>query len=778
MTRTRSLSGAVLASIVCAVPPVASAQGTAAVLDEITVTAQRREQSLQDTAVAVTALSGDDLAANGIFDISRLEALAPGLQLGLSGNDPRPAMRGARTQQVEANDVAVAFYSDGLYRPRHGQALAGFVDVSRVEVLRGPQGTLFGRNSLGGLIHVISNKPQFESTDYGFTLTAGDYSQARGEGFFNVPFGDAAALRIAAVRETRDPYVENSLLGDDGGLKDADTTYLRGQLAIAASDNFDLTFRAEYWKDDSNGNGDFGYKVLGVPINPATGLTNGTTGVMQSRIGRSTECAGTCGRFGAGLDQTSTGGGNTAAPAIADPYTIARNSRPVRDVEETTLAAEASWGFGFADLKVTLAYMDYEELRLADADLSFYNTLEAGNDIASETTSQEIQLTSNSDGNLQWVAGLFFFQEDLENAFLWQDVSTVVDNVPDQQVNQWAPWMNQIRLDTTSVAAYAQTTYGFTDTFRLTAGLRYTADERDWDIFGQDPNDLSAPNFSNPELLGASEDWSRVTWKLGAEWDVSDQSFLYAHVSTGFLAGNAQGAFNGDGSYDEQTVTAYEVGSKNTLAGGTVVLNASLYFNDYQDLLSTRFQDAGGTTLAFSDNAGEIQALGLEVEADWLPSDELRLGAKVVLQNAEYGDFVTPNVFQEGGQTINGVDNLFQLDGTQVQMSPDLTATLLGSYDFNLAGGAVIRPAVTFYYSDDYRADDAPFFFAEQDAFTKTDLSVSWISAGGNWSVRAFLNNIEDEATLTKVTRYGGDVAIADFAAPRTWGVALSYAYE
>ena len=764
-----------IASIIgLALPALASAQS---VIEEITVTAQKREQSLQDTAVAVTALSGSDLASNGVIDIARLDALAPGLQLGLSGNDPRPAMRGARTQQVEANDVAIAFYTDGLYRPRHGQALAGFVDVNRVEVLRGPQGTLFGRNSLGGLIHVISNKPDFDSTDYGFAVTAGDYSQARGEGFFNVPLGDAAALRFAAVRETRDPYVENSLLGDDGGLKDADMFYLRGQLAVAASDNLDITLRAEYWEDDSNGNGDFGYKVLGVPVNPATGLTNGTTGVMEQRIGRSTGCAGTCGRFGAGLDATSTGGSNTAAPTIPDEYTIARDAFPERDVEETTLAAEANWGLGIGDLKVTLAYMDYEELRLADADLSSYNTLLAGNEITSETTSQEFQLTSNTDGNLEWVAGLFFFQEDLENAFLWQDISTTVDNVPDQEINQWASWMNQIRLDTESMAAYAQVTYSVSDTFRVTGGLRYTDDERDWDIYGQDPNDLSTPNFTELEVSGASEDWSKTTWKAGVEWDVNEDSFVYAHVSTGFLAGNAQGAFSGDGSYDEQTVTAYEVGSKNTMAGGTLVLNASLYYNEFEDLLSTRFEDAGGTTLAFSDNAGEIDALGLEVEADWLPTDELRLGAKLALQDAEYGDFITPNVFQEGGETINGVDNLFDLDGEQVQMSPDVTLTLLGSYDFALNNGGVIRPAVTFYYSDDYRADDALFFYAEQDSFTKTDLSVSWISAEGNWSIRGFVNNIEDEATLMKVTRYGGDVAIADFAAPRTWGVSLRYNY-
>ncbi len=253
---TRIIQGATGLALLLTLYAPQPALAQEGVLEEITVTAQRREQSRQDVSVAVTAVSGSQLNALGIYDLTRLETLAPGLQFGQSGNDPRPAMRGARTQQVEANDVAVAFYTDGIYRPRHGQALAGFVDVSRVEVLRGPQGTLFGRNSLGGLVHVISNKPDFDETSYGFSLTGGDYSQVRAEGYYNVPFSDTTALRLAGVRETRDPYVENELLGDSGGLKDADNTYLRGQLAFNPSDTVDVLLRDEYWKDDYNGNCD------------------------------------------------------------------------------------------------------------------------------------------------------------------------------------------------------------------------------------------------------------------------------------------------------------------------------------------------------------------------------------------------------------------------------------------------------------------------------------------------------------------------------------------
>ena len=754
----------------------AQAQGA---LEEIVVTAQKRDQSLQDVSVAVTAVSGDELKALGITDAFRLEILAPGLQLGMSGADPRPALRGARTQQVEANDVAISFYTDGLYRPRHGQALAGFVDVDRVEVLRGPQGTLFGRNSFGGLIHVISNKPDPAEMDYGFAVSAGDYSLAGIDGFVNAPLSDTSAVRFALKAETRDPFVENLTLGDDGGLKDSDMTYFRGQLLFAPSDTLDLTLRVESWQDDSNGNGHFGYYVEGIPVNLGTGQTNGVSGTMRPRIGRSDECAGTCGRYGAGFDFVATPGPDTAQQVTGDPYRIEQDTAPERDLSDLTVAGELNWSLDFADLKATVAYMDYEEYRWADCDMSAYLTASCGNDITSETNMQEFQLTSNSDGPLEWVVGVFLLQEDLTNAFLWEDHASTVDNTPvsPPDINMHAGWTLQIRVDTSSAAGYGQASYALTDTTRVLAGVRYTNDQRDWEIYGQDPNNRSTYSFTVLNTSDGEGDWSEVTWKTGVEFDMSEDTMLYATLSTGFLAGNQQGAFNGTNSYDEQTVTAFELGSKSLLADGSVRLNASFYVNQFEDLLATRFVDAGATTLAFTDNAGEIDAMGLEVELDWAVTDQLQLGARLNMQQAEYGDFALPNVFQEGGQTISGIANQFQLDGLQVQNSPDFTGTLLGSYVVDLGGSGTLIPALTLYYSSDYRVDDSNWFFGNQDAYTKTDLSVTWLSVSQDWTARFWINNLEDEATLLKATRFGGDVAVTDYANPRMWGLTVGYRY-
>ena len=261
-------------------------------LEVISVTSTKRVKSIQNVPLAVTAVSAKDLLENGVTDIMSLDTLAPGLKSGVSGSDARPAMRGARTEQVEANDVAIAFYSNGVYRPRHGQALAGFVDLERVEVLRGPQGTLFGRNSFGGAIDVIAKKPELDITEGGMATTFGNYGHIRAEGFVNFALSDSTAVRFTGVREVRDPYIKNTF-NEDAGLKDADMYFIRGQLFTEINSNATLNLKVETWQDNSNGGGAFGYHILGVPINPETGLTS-PFAPLTPRIGRDDVCGGKC----------------------------------------------------------------------------------------------------------------------------------------------------------------------------------------------------------------------------------------------------------------------------------------------------------------------------------------------------------------------------------------------------------------------------------------------------------------------------------------------------
>lgn len=747
-------------------------------LEVISVTSTKRVKSIQSVPLAVTAVSAKDLLENGVTDIMSLDTLAPGLKSGVSGSDARPAMRGARTEQVEANDVAIAFYSNGVYRPRHGQALAGFIDLERVEVLRGPQGTLFGRNSFGGAIDVIAKKPELDVTEGGMATTFGNFGHIRAEGFVNFALTDDTAVRFTGVREVRDPYIKNTF-NEDAGLKDANMYFIRGQLFTEINDNASLNLKVETWQDSSNGGGAFGYHILGVPINPQTGLTSPFAPLTQ-RIGRDDVCGGNCGRFGAGLDLSTTAGLDTSQGVSPDPFVQQFDYTPSKEVSDVSISAELNWSFDAIDMKVIGAAMDYEETRLTDGDFSTFASTVDGNAIDSKTRSLEVQLSSTYETDFEWVAGIYLFSEELDNAFLNASLGSIVDNAPDLTQPRemlYAPWLNEIRLETTSAAAYFQGNYAFSDDTRAIVGLRYTSDDREWDIYGQNPNNRTEIDFSELEVDGAEGDWSKVTWKLGVEHDLNRDQLLYATVSTGFLAGNAQGAFRGTDTYDEQTVTAYELGWKSMLLENTLRLNASLYYNQYEDLLSTRFQQVGGTAVSFFGNAGQIDALGLELEIDWQASDELRLGVRAAFNDSTYGDFVTPNVFQEGGETINGIDNLFQLDGNQVQLSPDYNITLLASYEFDLGENGRIVPAGSLQLSDSYFTNDLPFSFGEQGSYQKLDASVAWYSADSNWQVRAFIQNANDELILLRSVRFGGNVAAADYANPRTYGVRVGYKF-
>lgn len=752
-------------------------------LNEIVVTANKRAENVQDVSASITAITASDLAAAGVSNIDKLELLTPGLLLGRTGVDSIPAIRGARTGQVEHNDTTISFYTDGIVQPRHGQAIAGFFDIDRVEVLRGPQGTLFGRNTLGGAISAITKKPKLGKLDLGGSVNIGNYALRSFQGFVNVPLGDKVAVRISGSREVQDPIVKNLTIGDAGGFKDANNYFIRAQLYAEPSDDLSIRVKYERWEDNSRGPGDYGFRVLGIPINPATGKTNPfiPNAVYLPVIGRSALCTSGCGRFGAGGPSP-----NTAFPALPvdqyGPYVTSGDYKPSLRIRQDAFFGEVSYeGLSFADIKLIGSYTNYYERRFVDGDFTPFPSLVEGVLTTSKSASEEIQFISKDNGSpFKWVVGGYFFQEDLGGSFQQQQLYVVdANNTPDltQPLNIWANPTNRIDIYTRSYAAYAQGTYSLTDKFRVLAGVRYTQDNRHWDIYGQTRTQQEL-TYSNPVLLGSKKNWNRTTWKGGLEYDLGPTAMGYFTVSTGYLAGNAQGQYSGAATYDPQTATAYELGLKTTFADGKIRFNIAAYYNQYRDLLSIKYVDTATTTLAQTTNAGAINTKGVEIEADWIPNDNLRLGARVSFMNARFGDFVVSRRYQEGGNirpNASGAFTAWQLDGMQVTNSPDFTATIFASYRIDLGDKGSLTPMVSTYINSGYRTSDDPLLFGNQGSFQKTDLSLTWASSDDKTTVRGWVRNIENKATLTRGTRFGGDLAVVDYAAPRTYGVTISY---
>lgn len=791
----------------------ATSSGT---LEEVIVTATKRAVNLQEVPIAITTMTGAQMVDLQINNILDLDKHVPGMVLNNSGNDPDIILRGAGA--AGTNDVAVPIYVDGMYRPRQGQALASYLDVERVEVLRGPQGTLFGRNTLGGLVNFVTNKPKTDALEYGGAFTFGNYTLLKFEGMANIPLGETVAFRVAASNITQDPFVKN-IYRSDGGLKDQDTTYVRAQLNWEATDTFSLLFTGTYWEDTANGNADYSYKVLGVPVNPVTQKTNGIDGVMDPRQGTRTG-------WGGGRSQA----GNWPTDWTADilpVYQIATDIKPERDIKEWSFSTTLNWDIGFADLYGQFGYFDYEEYRLTDTDISPNATewgiqhpgeippysngpgywqqcwggpscgLVAGQRVNSTAYQADVNMNSNGDGALQWTLGLYYYDDsgkgDTSGEFVWG----YTDSIHPQQVS-WAHWLYQGNGGTKSTAVYGQATYSFTDKFRLNGGLRYSTDKRKTFTkvvdFGPGVHHYN-PNYYQDHLDDPGsrfDDWPsfvdsdtseivngkdhHTDWRVALQYDFTDLVMGYASASTGYIAGTPKGGGTTQLT-DPNEVDAYEIGVKSMLLDDTMRLNAAIYDNKYKSLSVTEFVQKGGTILAQQVPGGSMTAKGLELEMDWQATEALNVTAGLALTNAKLDEFhEVESRFAEGGvlDPVTG-KRTYTLDGKKARFSPDWTLSLGVSYDVDMGSYGMLVPSLFIFVSDDYKTQNVEYFFAHQDSYSLVDLATTWYPVDSNFSVQLFVKNLGDVTYLTETTVYSGARAMADYNNPRTYGIRAAY---
>ena len=766
MGNKRYLRSALLATgAIVAVSSVTPAMAQA-VIEEIMVTATKRPENVQSIPISVTAVTAEELDRAGITDITRLDYLAPGLSLGQSGSDARPSIRGARTETTnERQDPVIGFFVDGIYQSRTSQALAGFYDVQRVEVLRGPQGTLFGRNTFGGAISVVSNAPDTDDYDYRLTGEYGSFDRTRLDGFVNIPLSDDLAFRFAGAFDRDDGFIEN-LSDPQNNLGQRDSDNMRFSLMWEPTDNFDVTARVSTWDEGGIGGGDFGYTVIGTVRDPATGTTD-LNGVFDPNNPRS---------------------GSGASPADPGPYQVLRDTPLTRRTDAINYSLEMNLDLGDVLVKSITGYQSFEAFRLNDSDFSNEPGSFSSVGTDTESFSQELQFISNTDGPLQWVGGAYLFIDDTEETFLFEVLcpSADLDGDPTTATVCTGPNTSPETIafgargvvDTTSFAFFGQATYELTDRLSVTAGLRYTNDDKEFDRFDEDQ---FLNNGVTLQIVDEDATFDRVTWRAGLDYQLTDDSLLYASASTGFNSGgfNTAGA---ELSFGPQTVRAYEIGSKNTLLDGSLILNVAAYYNDYTDLLAQGFIATGPTVSVFSTNAGEAEALGIEVEADWAPVENLYLTAAASFTDTKVGEFVVGNPFVLGGESFtlgNGIavdasENRLNLDGSDIAQSPQFTLTLTGRYDFDLGDYGTLTPSVQFYYSDSYLTNDVTFPGSVQGSYTRTDLRIAWMAPDERLMVEGFVNNLEDEAVLNRTVVGGQDAIFANYRRPQTFGVRLT----
>ncbi|MEM1261931.1 MAG: TonB-dependent receptor [Pseudomonadota bacterium] len=696
-------------------------------LDEIVVTAQRREEGVQSIPLAVTALDRTRLTRAGVLSPDRLELLTPNLTFSQSGSSPRFSLRGVSATGAELNaDPVVGVFVDGVYQSRTAQAMAGFVDLERVEVVRGPQGTLYGRNTTGGSINLISRKPSVEDYEFGMQATAGDFSHFNVRGFVNVPINDRVAFRFAGLHEVRDGWAENLNLPDDTN-NDEDQNYFRGSLLVDVSERAELLFRANYWIQDGQGSGFNAYKVRGTALE-FDGAFN-----FENNFAF----------FGTGGDP----GGNPS-----EPHEYSDNLPGVRDIEQLQLSMDFTYDFGSVTFKSITSLNEFDRFIFRDADYTEVDIFDVVLEDEVTTFTQEIQLASNETDPLSWVIGAFFLNDEIDENLVFGNGAESAFFVPGSD------FINRVGfLETDSIAVFGQATWTIKPSLRLTTGIRWTEDEKTFRI---DSN-----GFPAPFQTSGTVDFSDVTWRFALDYDLSEQTLLYGYIAKGFKSGGFN--LTPNPAFDSETVITYELGAKHTIRD-LGFLNFAAFFNDFDDLQVNSFDP--DLNSSFVRNAATATSSGLEVEMELSPGDVWRLVGSVAYLNAEYDDFVVDNPLAAGV-------NLVSLAGRTPPRAPGYSAKLAVSRDFRLPNGSTLTPLVQLFYSDEYFQTEFNQELDRQDSFSRTDIRLFWQAENSQWSAEAFITNISDEDVLINGVYGPGNTMFANYGAPRTFGFRVGYNY-
>ena len=759
-------ASAVLGAVVLAGGAIsASAQDSQGerALEEIVVTATKRAESVQDVSIAVTALSSEALKQGGIEDISRLEHLVPGMRFGKSGDEVRIAIRGTRTNNVgtEAEQV-VGIFEDGVFVPTSTQAWGSYVDVNRVEVLRGPQGTLYGRNTFGGTINVITNQPQLGEQDAYVTALYGAYERTKLEGMVNLPLGESFAVRLAALYDVHEGYIENTFepgAGDD--LNDQDLQYFRLAAKYAPFDNFDATLKFTHSDKDTNGGAQWGYQQIG-------GIAGGTF-----------------------IPGHAFAPDNASAPSVFDagPWTVRRDLKSLTRSKSTSSTLTLNYHLNKVSLKLIGDMTNFKGRQISDFDYSDGNAWGApgtqtsdfaGWDADQDTWSTEFQILSNTDARFEWLLGYYLYEQTAN--WNWLEMSNGVIREP--------VWDTQGDYISESEGIFGNAKFAISDRVRLIVGLREASDTKKL----KDPFDWSVFPPLRLDGQGRKEKWSKTLWKAGVELDVNDETLAYASASTGYRAGGTNPIGTGiPPTYGPEEVTAYEFGFKSTLADGGIRVNVAAYLNQYREMHMQSFVSLGGAAVAeFVQNGGEVDASGLEVELSWLPSDQWYVGATLAFMDAKFGKFQALQIPPLGNipdrQNLSDPAGILSMKGWKPALSPAVSATLQLSYDFRLANGSTIRPYLQTAYSSKYWGHDINWPGSQQDAYTTTDIRVTYVSPSDKWEIQGFVQNIENEAVITRIVIFdtGEKVDVGgtllplasmqtDWNNPRTWGISASY---
>jgi iron complex outermembrane receptor protein len=696
-TRTPIITALTLAGLSAAVTPVAMAQQDA-VLEEIVVTARKVAESLQDVPIAVSVFSGDSLESLVMRDIREMEGFIPNVVIDSVSVAPGAAslyVRGVGTQEVERSfDPAVGFVVDGVSLSYVNGSMANMFDIDVMEVLRGPQGTLFGRNTTGGVINIRHSTPTGE-LGLKYELVAGSDDRADARAVLNFPIvEDKLAGKLGFATMQDGGKAENVLTGDQVG--DFDNTEYTATLYWTPVENFDALFIYTNYEDKNDG----------VPL-----YNRADDNDLACIIGF---CAT------GEVDKTSQ-----------DFYEGI-------DFELDAYSLEMNWELPYGTITSVSGYRDTDETVPTDFDGTPVSILHVVREQESDQTSSELRFASNDDLSENWdfVIGAYWLS-DSYNLVQFSEVVGVLGTAPD---GTGAVYQNPFTdHDRDTYSAFGELHYNFMEDFTLTLGGRWTYEEKKIHV-GNFVSFGTPDNFFPAGEARGDEDWDEFTPKVGVDWRYNDEVLLYAGYAEGFRSGGYNGRnYTPEliGPYDPEYVDQYEIGMKADFLDNTLRLNTAVFYTDYSDKQEEVIQpDEFGASQTVVSNASTVDIYGVEAEMTWVATDYLVFNANLGYLDASYNDY-------EADLTGDGIvtDN----SDLELRRTPDWTGGINATYTRTIGPG-VFSGFAGYRYTDEYWVDTAN----NPNGGLLDDRGVVDITMSYEWEWQ--------EGRTVKVTGYGRDI--------------------
>jgi len=727
------------AASVLVAPIVLSAE-----LEELVVTAQKRSESLQDVPVAVQALGGDALDEAGIDNSLDLQLVTPGFVVSTTGPATQMYLRGIGNRLALAGlDPSVAIYMDDQYIGVAQAGLFEFADVERIEVLKGPQGTLYGRNASGGAIRVVTKGVDDELTGK-LSTSLGNYNARKLSGTVSIPVTEDFGVRLSGLSSQRDGYADNLSATGLSELDDLDFTALRLKATWQMSDLFDATLSVGMTdRDDTNG---YDNIVLGIPQYNLGIALGGVSGASQDYVGTA----------------------------------ISRKAK----TETQDAALRINYAGSAVDFSAITTLWQFDQDAQLDLDGTSARALEFyGIPQETDSFSQELQWLSNQNDTWEWIGGLYYYEQ--ESSF-----EGLVDRSDTSAVVGGPALLSQgyQRADTTAYAAFGQVTWHMNEAWALTLGGRYNYEEKHAIVRASNYTAVTAaPEYDD------TQDWKEFTPKLTLQYSPASGGMIYATYARGFKSGG----YNYTASLinpitgqpeppvDPEILDMLEFGWKTEMLDNRLRFNGSLYYYDYQDLQVTANTTDPDTGIQanITRNAANAEVMGLDLEFTVLLGEHWTMSGALNLMDSEYKDFIASaqmyNAILNNDNSPGMTAIAYDASGHELLRAPETSGFVTLMYEIPLtAGRAPI--SLTYSYTGAFKYDfiaDPATRDLEQDAYGILNARASYYTADEQWQVSLWGRNLTDEDNYYDDINANPAGIRGSLGAPRTFGIELGYQF-